>query len=278
MSVRGRSQRIGCAHGHGRFASPWVGVDGGHTPGSQRPRPRYGRQTHAARTDNEHVLARTELRAVYTVQPDRERFDQSRIGGGHFARQRECMPGRYDGKLGETAPIGSQPDVAGLCAVRYRAAGAVPTAAAGNDRQDSHIGAFPPAAGIRPDRDDLTAELMTHDHAGRHEGLRLDVRSAYTARRDPDHQLVGSWCRIWHFDDIEPVLFRRYRCLHCQTPSSSMLNVARYSAKMDSRSARVTPVPSSEYGATPKRSCGFRSSQSSMDRSVDAVSSLPAQS
>jgi hypothetical protein len=120
--------------------------------------------------------------------------------------------------LREAAPVGSHPDVATLCAVRHRACCAGPTPAAGNDGQDSNIGAFAPAAGIRPDRGDLTPKLMAHDHAGRHEGLRLDVRPAYTACRDTDHQLVGSWCRIGDFDDIKAVLFCCHRCFHRLDP------------------------------------------------------------
>ena len=153
-----------------------------------------------------------------TVQPDRERFDQSRVGVRHFVGQCECVPGRYDGKFGEAAAVGSHPDVASLCAVRHEARCAVLTAAARNDRHDSYIGAFAPPVGIRTDRDDLASEFVAHDHAGRHEGLRLDVRPTDATGHDTDDQLVGSWCRIGYFDDVEPVLFRCDCCPHCLDP------------------------------------------------------------
>ena len=161
-----------------------------------------------ARTDNEHVLARADLRTVDTVQPDRERFDQSRVGGRHFVGHCECVSRRYGGKLGEAARVWSHPDVASLRTVRYEAGRAVPTAATRNNWQDSHIRAFPPAVGIRSDSDDLTSELVAHDHARRHEGLRLDVGPAYAACGDADHQLVGRGAGVGEFDDLEAVLPR----------------------------------------------------------------------
>jgi hypothetical protein len=159
---------------------------------------------------------------VDTMQPDRERFDQSRVGSRHFVRQCERVPGRHDGILGEAAPVRSHPDVASLRTVRYQACRAVLAAATRNNWQDSHIGAFPPAAGIRSDGDNLASELVAHDHASGHEGLRLDIGPAYTARGDTDHELVGTRCRIGYFDDVEAVLFGGDGRLHCSDPSSSM--------------------------------------------------------
>ena len=75
-----------------------------------------------------------------------------------------------------------------------------------NNRQDRHIGSFAPGACVRSECDDLASNLVTHDHAGGHVWLCLEIRSADSARVYPDDHLVGSRRRIGYFDDVEPML------------------------------------------------------------------------
>jgi len=57
---------------------------------------------------------------------------------------------------------------------------------------------------------------------------RTATGAAYPACRDPDHQLVGSWCRVGHFDDVETALLGGDSHFHDETSSSSMSKADKY--------------------------------------------------
>ncbi len=64
-------------------------------------------------------------------------------------------------------------------------------------------------------------------------------------------KLIGVRGGIGQIDDLEPWLAGGHGRFHCWASSSSMSNTERYSSKIGSKSARVTPDPSNEYGAAP---------------------------
>ena len=128
-------------------------------------RPHQGGQTDAARTDDEHVVARADLGAVHAVQSDGEWFHQRRVGRGDVRGECEAVASGNGRVLGESARW-AHPDVARLWAVRYQACSAILAAITRNHRQHSDIGAFPPAVGIRTRWRRLTAEFVAHDHPG----------------------------------------------------------------------------------------------------------------
>ncbi len=153
--------------------------------------PHEGRQADTARTDDEHVIARTDLGAVHTVQPNGEWFHQCRVGRVVRLEAGSC------GARGRRRTRRIRPLDPSRCSLTSR--NAIPRPAlqywhSPHEITGSTATLVPTwqSSARDPDGDDFAAQLVSHHHAGRCERLGLDVGSAHAAGRDADHQLVGS--------------------------------------------------------------------------------------
>ena len=177
--------------------------------------PRDHREPDRARADDQHLVARADVRTLDRVQADGERFDQRAERVIDVLGQTDRLALVDAHVLGEPAGAAAHADHVGLLAVRGLAGEARQAATAADERECGDVASLAEGRiGVGAAGDDLAAELVPHHQSRRHRGPQLQVGAADAAGRHLQHELTRAGRRIGDLGHLELVVVVQHGCTH----------------------------------------------------------------